>query len=131
MVERPLIATLAAAALVLVCQGTAGAASQNVTGHAESPSAISHYEVARTISVAGSNIYFRKTSGQKILLGWYKCGDRNVGGGNVWFDENPSPRRAIGTNFKAGTKFCLWAGGSPSETRPRAWGGTLWWNVSS
>lgn len=92
---------------------------------------VSTYTTPRSITVAGSNIYFRKTDGPEIQLRWYKCGNTSIHG--AWVDfPNPDPtsRVAIGTNFAAGTSFCLQAmdlGSNPTDT----FTGDLAWNVFS
>jgi hypothetical protein len=92
---------------------------------------VSTYTTPRSITVAGSNIYFRKTDGPQIQLRWYKCGNTSIHGAWVTFpNPDPTSRVAIGTNFASGTSFCLQAldqGSNSTDT----FTGTLDWNVFS
>lgn len=118
-----LVATLA---VLVVVAPSAGATSSNIRG-THSPSGAVKYNTPRTVSVDGSNIYAKENSGYgELSLQWYKCSDPSVHGrwGNV-----SGGRRAIGTNFRAGTRFCLMSDSAPPSQDD--WTGTLWWNVNS
>lgn len=124
--KKTLAVTGVVLASVLAPATPASASSAKIRGQHD-PLGIEFYYTARTITVDGSNIYGREDSGYGTLrLGWYKCGDITVSGK---LTNVSGGRRAIGTNFKAGTKFCLKADGSPANEEK--WTATLWWNVKS
>lgn len=124
--KRTLAVTGIALVSVVALATPASASSAKIRGQHD-PLGIEIYHTARTISVNGSNIYGREDSGYGDLhLRWYKCGDITVTG--KWANVSGG-RRAIGTNFKAGTKFCLMANGIP--VNKENWTATLWWNVKS
>jgi hypothetical protein len=118
--KRVLIALLAAGAAVLGAT-PAHAASTTITAPFEH-NEITWFKVVRTITVTGSDIDARVALAGVMQLAWYKCDDRNTRGPFVTMEEH---RKHVGTNFKAGTKFCL-ASRSPF-TRGTV-GGTLWWS---
>jgi len=118
--KRVLIALLAAGAAVLGAT-PAHAASTTITAPFEH-NKITWFTAARTITVAGSDIDARVAYGGVMQLAWYKCGDRGTRGPFVRMEEH---RKHVGTNFKAGTKFCL-ASNSPYTSGTV--GGTLWWS---
>ncbi|GAA3688093.1 hypothetical protein GCM10022267_88540 [Lentzea roselyniae] len=103
-------------------RGTPGAASSTGTSTPEGELQITWFTTARTITVAGSNIDARVALGGVMQLAWYKCGDRTTRGAFVRMEET---RKHVGTNFKAGTKFCL---ASNSPYTEGTVGGTLWWS---
>jgi hypothetical protein len=125
-VKRTLAVAGIALTSVVALAAPASAASVKVSGQHD-PLGVEIYYTSRTITVGGSNIYGREDSGYGELgLQWYKCGDITVGGKMT---NVSGGRRAIGTNFKAGTKFCLLADGYPANQEN--WTATLWWNVKS
>jgi hypothetical protein len=83
---------------------------------------VTWFTTARTITVAGSNIDARVALADIMQLAWYKCGDRDTHGAFVRMQET---RTRVGTNFKAGTKFCLASNSPYTEGQV---GGTLWWS---
>lgn len=88
-----------------------------------------YYTTARTITANGSNIYLKvDPPGVAMKVFWYKCSDRGVRGAAV--EVGSGARKLIGSNFAAGTAFCLAAAADVSETR-LPWRGTLYWNVYS
>lgn len=82
----------------------------------------------RTITADGSDIYLRIISSPVDLeIRWHRDGDNRVAGSPVRFPAGDSARRRIGSNFRAGTTFCLdvvsEAGDEP------VWCGVVDWNV--
>ena len=118
--KRAIAALLAVGALVLGAT-PANAASTTITVPFKH-NQITWFTTARTITVAGSNIDAQVALAGVMQLAWYKCGDRNTRGAFVRMEEY---RKHVGTNFKAGTKFCL-ASNSPYTSGTV--GGTLWWS---
>lgn len=127
--SRILVPAAAAMAAVIGFAGPAQAATASVSGTLKSTT--TYYTTARTISVSGSNIYLKidaRSVDMKVF--WYKCGDRSVRGQSVHFAAHDTGRKRLGTNFAAGTSFCLGAGGDFAEGT-RTWSGKLDWNVTS
>jgi|SRR5437870_5276806 len=125
-----MLVLLLAPAAALLLATPADASQTNVTG-ALTKDQVTYYTTARSITASGSNIYVQKTDGPHISLKWYKCGDRSVSGAWVDFpNTDPTARIRIGSNFAAGTSFCLaaWDHGSNATD---TWSGTVWWNVYS
>jgi hypothetical protein len=122
--------TAAVMGISLFVGAPAFATSATITGSL-TQGQISTYTTSRTITVAGSNIYFKKTDGPQIELRWYKCGNTSIHGAWVTFpNPDPTSRVAIGTNFAANTSFCLQAldqGSNSTDT----FTGNLDWNVFS
>ena len=82
----------------------------------------------RTITADGSDVYLRVTSSSADLeIRWYRDGDQRVAGSPVLFPAGDRSRRRIGTNFRAGTTFCLSVVGAAGD----AWRGVVDWNVYS
>ncbi|HEX8865251.1 MAG TPA: hypothetical protein VF821_06290 [Lentzea sp.] len=80
----------------------------------------------RTITADGSDVYLRVTSSPVDLeIRWFRDGDHRVAGTPVLFPAGDCSRRRIGSNFRAGTAFCLEAVGSED------WRGVVDWNVYS
>ncbi|GGU66175.1 hypothetical protein FHX79_112107 [Streptomyces cavourensis] len=124
-----LVPAAAAVAAVIGFSGPAQAATATVSGTVKSTT--TYYSTARTISVGGSNIYLKinaRSVDMKVF--WYKCGDRSVRGQSVHFAAHDTGRKRLGTNFAAGTTFCLGAAADIGEGS-RTWSGKLDWNVSS
>jgi hypothetical protein len=117
-------------ALAAITTSSAQATQELVTGVIHSGQ-MSNYNVARTISVGGTKIFFRKTDGPEIDLRWRKCNDASVHGTYVNFpNPDPTGRFQLGMNFLAGTVFCLTAvdhGSNADDT----FTGPLDWNVTS
>lgn len=89
-----------------------------------------NYNTQRTITVAGTHIYVRKTDGPELDVKWRRCAGGAQGSPVRFQNADPTPRIRIGANFLAGTVFCLSAysrGSNATDT----WNGTVWWNVSS
>ncbi|MFC3894217.1 hypothetical protein ACFOWZ_22290 [Lentzea rhizosphaerae] len=84
----------------------------------------------RTITADGSDIYLRITSSPVDLeIRWFRDDDHRVSGSPVLFPAGDSARRRIGSNFRAGTTFCLdVVGGTGTED---VWCGVVDWNVYS
>lgn len=118
--KRTVIAVLAAFGLVLTAV-PANAASTTITVPFKH-NQITWFTTPRTITVAGSNIDARVALGGVMQMAWYKCGDRNTRGAFVTMEEH---RKHVGTNFRAGTRFCL---ASNSPYTEGTVGGTLWWS---
>jgi hypothetical protein len=115
---------------LLAVGAPAHAASSTVTGQV-SAGKVTWYTTARTITTAGSGIYLRVTSSPVDLkIWWYRCGDRKVSGSPVIFPAGDHSRKRIGSNFRAGTRFCLGASGDIGEGT-RTWRGIVDWNVHS
>ncbi|MFI6100477.1 hypothetical protein ACIA8G_33435 [Lentzea sp. NPDC051213] len=87
-------------------------------------------QTVRTITADGSDVYLRVTSSPVDLeIRWYRDGDRRVAGSPVLFPAGDLARRCLGSNFRAGTTFCLDVVG---EARAgHAWCGVVDWNVYS
>lgn len=84
---------------------------------------------AATITAAGSDIYLRVTSSPvDLAIWWYRSGDDRICGRPVVFTAGDHTRRRIGSNFRAGTKFCL---GVASAVEVPSWHGIVDWNVHS
>lgn len=127
---RGLAVATAAAGVLVVGALPAHAASSNVTGQV-SAGKVTWYTSARTITVAGSDIYLRVTSSPVDLkIWWYRCGDRGVSGSPVYFLAGDHSRKRIGSNFRDGTKFCLGASADIGEGT-RTWRGIVDWNIHS
>ncbi|TWP49131.1 hypothetical protein FKR81_26045 [Lentzea tibetensis] len=118
--KRTVIAVLAAFGLVLTAV-PASAASTTITVPFKH-NQITWFTTPRTITVAGSDIDARVALGGVMQMAWYKCGDRNTRGAFVTMEEH---RKHVGTNFRAGTRFCL---ASNSLYTEGTVGGTLWWS---
>jgi len=121
-------AAAATGAALLLAPTTASATTAGVRGSLRR-GAITHYSNARKITVSGSSIKFRKTDGPTIDVRWERCSNRSVHGAWVRFrNADPTPRITIGTNFRAGTVFCLaaWDHGSNATD---TFSGALDWNV--
>jgi hypothetical protein len=118
---KRVLAGLLAMGFVLLSALPAQAASTTITVPFKH-NQITWFTTARTITVAGSNIDAQVALGGVMQLAWYKCGDRNTRGAFVRMEET---RTRVGSNFKAGTKFCL-ASNSPYTSGTV--GGTLWWS---
>lgn len=84
---------------------------------------------AATITAGGSDIYLRVTSSPVDLeIWWYRCDDDRVCGRPVAFPAGDHSRKLIGSNFRAGTKFCL---GVACAAELPPWHGIVDWNVYS
>jgi hypothetical protein len=118
---KRVIAVVAAVGFAMLSAAPAQAASTTITVPFKKDQ-ITWFTNARTITVAGSNIDARVALGGVMQLAWYKCGDRNTRGSFVRMEET---RKHVGTNFRAGTKFCL---ASNSPYTEGTVGGTLWWS---
>ncbi|MDX8146216.1 hypothetical protein SK854_29170 [Lentzea sp. BCCO 10_0061] len=80
----------------------------------------------RTITVDGSDVYLRVTNSPVDLeIRWSRDGDHRVAGSPVLFPAGDRARRLLGTNFRAGTTFCLDVVGQAGED----WCGVVDWNV--
>ncbi|MCR3751436.1 hypothetical protein [Lentzea californiensis] len=80
----------------------------------------------RTITVDGSDVYLRVTASPVDLeIRWSRDGDRRVAGSPVLFPAGDRSRRLLGTNFRAGTTFCLDVVGEARQD----WCGVVDWNV--
>jgi hypothetical protein len=80
----------------------------------------------RTITVDGSDVYLRVTASPVDLeIRWSRDGDRRVAGSPVLFPAGDRSRRLLGTNFRAGTTFCLDVVGEQDLD----WSGVIDWNV--
>lgn len=80
----------------------------------------------RTITVDGSDVYLRVTASPVDLeIRCYRDGDHRIEGSPVLFPVGDRSRRLLGTNFRAGTTFCL---GVVGEAR-QDWCGVVDWNV--
>ncbi len=127
---RGLAVVTAAAGVLVVGALPAHAASSNVSGQV-SAGKVTWYTTGRAITADGSDIYLRVTSSPVDLkIWWYKCGDRKVSGAAVVFPAGGQSRKRIGSNFRAGTRFCLGASGDIGEGT-RTWHGIVDWNVNS
>lgn len=117
-----------AAALALSTQ-PAFATTESV--HGQVTREYTYYTNPHTVTTAGSNIYLQAIDPPVgIRAFWYKCGDRSVKGQPV--DLGSGARKRLGTDFRAGTKFCLAAVGDiSSSTVSLDWSGRLDWNVLS
>lgn len=118
---KRVLAGLLAAGFAMLSAVPAQAASTTITVPFKH-NQITCFTTARTITVAGSNIDARVALGGVMQLAWYKCGDRTTRGELVRMEGT---RKHVGTNFKAGTKFCL---ASNSPYTEGTVGGTLWWS---
>ncbi|WP_405771590.1 hypothetical protein [Streptomyces sp. NBC_01538] len=128
MKRRLFVATLGLASMIGLA-GPAHATSGNVQGDVKSTT--TYYSTKRTITANGSNIYLRiNNPGVDMKVFWYKCDDRRVRGVDVNFWNSTSPRKLIGSNFQAGTVFCLAAAGDIGEGS-FPWTGKADWNVYS
>jgi hypothetical protein len=82
----------------------------------------------RTITADGSDVYLRVTSSPFDLeIRWYHDGDRRMSGVPVRFPAGDRSRRRLGSNFRAGTTFCLDV--VACEGDGSAWCGVVDWNV--
>ncbi|WP_405493436.1 hypothetical protein [Streptomyces sp. NBC_00096] len=125
--SKVLVTGAALAGALALAAGPAYASSTNVSGTVGG--SYTYYGTGRTITANGSNVYLQINSlGLGTKVKWYKCDDRSVHGADV--EVNDGRRHLIGSNFKAGTVFCLAAAADLSETR-LTWSGTLNWNVYS
>lgn len=80
----------------------------------------------RTITVDGSDVYLRVTASPVDLeIRWSRDGDHRVAGSPVLFPAGDRSRRLLGTNFRAGTTFCLDGVGEARQD----WCGVVDWNV--
>lgn len=80
----------------------------------------------RTITVDGSDVYLRVTASPVDLeIRWSREGDHRVAGSPVLFPAGDRSRRLLGTNFRAGTTFCLDVVGEARQD----WCGVVDWNV--
>jgi hypothetical protein len=80
----------------------------------------------RTITVDGSDVYLRVTASPVDLeIRWSRDGDHRVAGSPVLFPAGDRSRRLLGTNFRAGTTFCLDVVGQAGQD----WCGVVDWNV--
>ncbi|SDK40953.1 hypothetical protein SAMN04488074_105378 [Lentzea albidocapillata subsp. violacea] len=80
----------------------------------------------RTITVDGSDVYLRVTASPVDLrIRWSRDGDHRVAGSPVLFPAGDRSRRLLGTNFRAGTTFCLDVVGEARQD----WRGVVDWNV--
>ncbi|SMD14536.1 hypothetical protein [Lentzea albidocapillata] len=80
----------------------------------------------RTITVDGSDVYLRVTASPVDLrIRWFRDGDHRVAGSPVLFPAGDRSRRLLGTNFRAGTTFCLDVVGEARQD----WRGVVDWNV--
>jgi hypothetical protein len=126
--RNKIIAAAVAVVATLAIASPADASTSTITGSL-TRNQTTFYTTGRTITVGGSNIFFRKTDGPEIDLKWYKCSDRNVSGSFVNFpNPDPTARKQIGSNFLASTVFCLAAfdyGTNATDT----FTGPLDWNV--
>ena len=81
----------------------------------------------RTITADGSDVYLRVTSSPVDLeVRWLRDGDLRVAGSLVRFPAGDRSRRRIGSNFRAGTSFCLAVVGAEC-----GWTGVVDWDVQS
>lgn len=88
-----------------------------------------HYGTQRTVTVAGTNIYVRKTDGPEIDVKWRRCSGGAEGSAVRLQNADPTPYVRIGSGFRASTVFCLSAksyGSNSTDT----WNGNVRWNVS-
>ena len=108
----------------------ATAASSNITGQV-SAGERTQDTTARLITSGGSDVYLRVLlSPVDLTIWWYRCDDPRVSGSPVIFPAGDRTRRRIGTNFRAGTRFCLGASGDIGEGA-HVWRGIVDWNVHS
>ncbi|MFJ9343022.1 hypothetical protein ACIRP0_27550 [Streptomyces sp. NPDC101733] len=126
--RKVLFTGAALAGALALAAGPAFASSTNVSGQAGG--SYTYYGTGRTVTSNGSNVYLQVTShpGLGLKVMWYKCDNRAVHGQGV--TVNDGRRHLIGSDFKAGTVFCLAAAADVSETTLN-WSGTLNWNVAS
>lgn len=126
--RRLAVVGAALAGTIALGSAPAQASTTNVSGRAGG--SYTYYGTARTITAAGSNVYLRADAGGiSMKVFWYKCSDRGVHGQAVWAGDDQ--RRLIGSNFKAGTVFCLAAVADVVSPGTIPWTGTLEWNVYS
>lgn len=109
--------TLTALVVVLMLGATlpfassAGATSEYITGNVERYTVVEYY-VGRTVTAAGSNIYFQKFDGPGLYLQWYKCGDYSgavgkIGPWRYFVNPDPTDRQYLDGGFIYGARFCL------------------------
>lgn len=122
------LAGAASLACVVSLADPAAASSANLSGWVKSTT--TYYKTNRTVTANGSHIYLRiNRVPADMVVFWYKCGDKSVRGRNVHFNPgDDGKRKLIGSDFRAGTVFCLGDAGDISESGA-AWSGNLNWNV--
>ncbi|MER5889454.1 hypothetical protein ABT160_36995 [Streptomyces sp. NPDC001941] len=128
---RTVVTGAALAAALLLTTASAHATTSSVSG--QTGGTYTYYDNPRTVTAAGSNIYLKASAqGIGLTVMWYKCGDRSVHGQGV--DVSLNTRKLIGSNFRAGTVFCLAAVADvvvDSHHTKVPWSGSLQWNVFS
>ncbi|MBT2449914.1 hypothetical protein J7F03_23130 [Streptomyces sp. ISL-43] len=125
--SKVLVTGAALAGALALASGPAYASSTNVSGQVGG--SYTYYGTGRTITSNGSNVYIQiNNPGGAMVVKWYKCDNRSVHGADV--EVGDGRRHLIGSNFKAGTVFCLAAAADVSEIKLN-WSGTLNWNVYS
>lgn len=88
------------------------------------------YDNPRHINASGSHIFVKKTDGPRIGIKWRRCSGGAQGQEINLPNDDPTERKAIGTNFAAGTCFKLSAKSYGQNARD-TWRGDIWWNVYS
>lgn len=132
MVRRFTLRTLAVLILLGLALGPAPRASASTEWiHGSmNKETWSHYSNARYVDSYASKIFFQKTAGSGMWIGWKICSG-NVGGANYYFsDADPTARKAISLTLNNGIYFCLRAK-SNGVWAYDSFDGLLNWNVYS